>query len=353
MIKVEKISKLLKDIQILQDISFDIKRGDFIAVMGPSGSGKSTLLYSVSGMDSISDGKVLFDGVSLSEMREEALAEFRLTKMGFVFQNAQMLKNLSVFDNIILPGLAAKKESADAIRRRAAELMKRMDIEGIEARDIREVSGGQLQRASICRAMINQPEILFLDEPTGALNSGATDQVLAILEDLNREGMTILTVTPSRVAAMAKKGIYRDGRIAAPRNFLPVKTGHAELDVAEKVDQSPRLSISTIDFSNRSNRRSISSSVITGADRRIDSPSSHLKTCIGGKRSDVFKDRLPIFVVSFSPEGKAYLSYLRNQSPKADRCPAHSQSFRIWFLMISYFLLFNAPFACCFFRLLS
>ncbi len=195
MIKVEKISKLLKDIQILQDISFDIKRGDFIAVMGPSGSGKSTLLYSVSGMDSISDGKVLFDGVSLSEMREEALAEFRLTKMGFVFQNAQMLKNLSVFDNIILPGLAAKKESADAIRRRAAELMKRMDIEGIEARDIREVSGGQLQRASICRAMINQPEILFLDEPTGALNSGATDQVLAILEDLNREGMTILTVT--------------------------------------------------------------------------------------------------------------------------------------------------------------
>ena len=232
MIKVEQISKSFKDTQVLQGISFEIKKGDFLAVMGPSGSGKSTLLYSISGMDSLSDGRVLFDGINISDMQEGELSEFRLTKMGFVFQNAQMLKNLSVFDNIILPGLVAKKESADAIRKRALELMKRMEIEGIEERDIREVSGGQLQRSSICRAMINNPEILFLDEPTGALNSGATDQVLTILEDLNRDGMTIMTVTHDpRVAVKARRVLYiRDGQIAACKEFSLGADRERELD---------------------------------------------------------------------------------------------------------------------------
>lgn len=232
MIKVEQISKSFKDTKVLNDISFEIKEGDFVAIMGPSGSGKSTLLYSVSGMDRINDGRVLFDGVNISEMKEEDLSGFRLTKMGFVFQNAQMLKNLSVFDNITLPGFVAKKESAEDVRKRASELMRRMEIEGIEDRDIREVSGGQLQRASICRAMINEPQILFLDEPTGALNSSATDQVLAILEELNRDGMTIMTVThDSRVAAKARKVIYiRDGQIAACKEFSAGADRKVELD---------------------------------------------------------------------------------------------------------------------------
>ena len=149
MIKVEKVSKSFKDGQVLKDISFEINRGDFVAIMGPSGSGKSTLLYSISGMDSISGGDVWFDGVSISGMKEEELSGFRLTRMGFVFQNAQMLKNLSIFDNITLPGLVAKKDPVDVIRKRASLLMKRMQIEGLENRDNREVSGGQLQRASI------------------------------------------------------------------------------------------------------------------------------------------------------------------------------------------------------------
>lgn len=233
MIKVEQISKSFKDTQVLHSISFEIKKGDFVAVMGPSGSGKSTLLYSVSGMDSLSSGRVLFEGINISEMPEDELSEFRLTRMGFVFQNAQMLKNLSVFDNIILPGLVAKKESAEDIRERALELMKRMEIEGIKEHDIREVSGGQLQRASICRAMINNPEILFLDEPTGALNSSATDQVLKILDDLNRDGMTIMTITHNpHVAAQAKKVIYiKDGQIAGCKEF---GTG---ADRAEELDE--------------------------------------------------------------------------------------------------------------------
>ena len=122
MIKIEQISKSFKDTKVLNNISFEINKGDFIAVMGPSGSGKSTLLYSISGMDRISEGRVMFDGINLSEMKENSMAEFRLTKMGFVFQNAQMLKNLSIFDNIILPGLVAKKESADNIRKRAIRI---------------------------------------------------------------------------------------------------------------------------------------------------------------------------------------------------------------------------------------
>jgi len=224
MIKIEQISKSFKDTKVLNDISFEIKKGDFAAVMGPSGSGKSTLLYSISGMDSISEGRVMFEGVNITLLQESELSKFRLTKMGFVFQNAQMLKNLSVFDNIILPGLVAKKESAEKIRKRASKLMEQMEITGIENRDIKEVSGGQLQRASICRAMINNPEILFLDEPTGALNSEATDQVLEILKNLNQSGMTIMTITHDRrVAAKAKKVLYiRDGQVAACKEF---KTG--------------------------------------------------------------------------------------------------------------------------------
>ena len=232
MIKVDKIKKSFKKTFVLHDISFEIMSGDFVAIMGPSGSGKSTLLYSVSGMDSINSGRILFEGINISEMQEDEISRFRLNKMGFVFQNPHMLKNLSIFDNIILPGLVAKKESIENIRKRAAELMKRMEIQEIEDRDIQEVSGGQLQRASICRAMINNPEILFLDEPTGALNSSATNQVLKILEDLNSEGVTIMTVTHDpRVAARAKKVLYiRDGQIAASKEFEEGTDRVKELD---------------------------------------------------------------------------------------------------------------------------
>jgi putative ABC transport system ATP-binding protein len=221
MIKAERISKSFSKMQVLRNISLEIRTGDFVAVMGPSGSGKSTLMYSISGMDRIDEGSVLFEGVNISQMSEAELSVFRLTRMGFVFQNAHMLKNLSVFDNITLPGYVAKKEPADDIRRRALRLLQRMEIEGIKEHDIREVSGGQLQRASICRAMINNPDILFLDEPTGALNSAATEQVLAILDDLNRDGITIVTITHNpQVAARARKVIYvLDGQIAAIKEF--------------------------------------------------------------------------------------------------------------------------------------
>lgn len=232
MIKVKNISKSYKDAVVLNNVSLEINKGDFTAVMGPSGSGKSTLLYSISSMDNPDEGEVIFEGIDVYKLSESELSKFRLNKMGFVFQNSQMLKNLSIFDNIILPGMVAKRESIEVVRARATELMSKMGIEDIKDRDIREVSGGQLQRAAICRAMINSPEILFMDEPTGALNSEAASQVMEILKKLNQEGISIMLVThDAKMALMAKKVIYiKDGKLAGEIKLSNEKEALAELD---------------------------------------------------------------------------------------------------------------------------
>ena len=233
MINVKNISKSYKDAIVLNNVSLEINKGDFTAVMGPSGSGKSTLLYSISSMDNPDEGEVIFEGIDVYKLSESELSKFRLNKMGFVFQNSQLLKNLSIFDNIILPGMVAKRESIEVVRARATELMSKMGIEDIKDRDIREVSGGQLQRAAICRAMINSPEILFMDEPTGALNSEAASQVMEILKKLNQEGISIMLVThDAKMASMAKKIIYiKDGKLAGEIKLSNEKEALAELDL--------------------------------------------------------------------------------------------------------------------------
>ena len=233
MIKVKNISKSYKDAIVLNNVSLEINKGDFTAVMGPSGSGKSTLLYSISSMDNPDEGEVIFEGIDVYKLSESELSKFRLNKMGFVFQNSQMLKNLSIFDNIILPGMVAKRESIEVVRARATELMSKMGIEDIKDRDIREVSGGQLQRAAICRAMINSPEILFMDEPTGALNSEAASQVMEILKKLNQEGISIMLVThDAKMASMAKNVIYiKDGKLAGEIKLSNEKEALAEIDL--------------------------------------------------------------------------------------------------------------------------
>ena len=233
MIKVKNISKSYKDAIVLNNVSLEINKGDFTAVMGPSGSGKSTLLYSISSMDNPDEGEVIFEGIDVYKLSESELSKFRLNKMGFVFQNSQLLKNLSIFDNIILPGMVAKRESIEVIRARAIELMSKMGIEDIKDRDIREVSGGQLQRAAICRAMINSPEILFMDEPTGALNSEAASQGMEILKKLNQEGISIMLVThDAKMASMAKKIIYiKDGKLAGEIKLSNEKEALAEIDL--------------------------------------------------------------------------------------------------------------------------
>lgn len=202
---------------VLKDVDIQIGKGEFVAIMGHSGSGKSTLLYNLSGMDRKTSGQVWFEGKDISDLNDEEMSRLRLTRMGFVFQHAHLLKNLSIRDNIILPALKAALRPREAIMKHADTLMKKLGIDKVAGHDITKVSGGQLQRAAICRALINQPAILFCDEPTGALNSSATLEVMSMLNAVNREGTTILVVTHDvKVAARADRVIFlADGRIEA------------------------------------------------------------------------------------------------------------------------------------------
>lgn len=212
---------------VLQNVNLRVEEGEFVSVMGPSGSGKSTLLYTVSGMDKVTAGSVLFDGEEISSMKEKELINLRLIKMGFVFQQMYMMKKLSVLDNIVLPGFQAKIKSREEVRKDAEELMRKLGIIDEADREITEVSGGQLQRACLCRALINQPKAIFADEPTGALNSKASGEVMDRLLDANRMGTTILMVTHSeRVASISDKIIYLvDGNIQGELVLGKMKEG--------------------------------------------------------------------------------------------------------------------------------
>lgn len=202
---------------VLKNVNFTVSEGEMVAVMGPSGSGKSTLLFSISGMDGITAGEVDFDGRSIAGMSQKELARLRLDEMGFIFQQMYMLKNLSVLDNIILPACQSHKlrESRRETTERGLALMRKLGIIDIADNDINEVSGGQLQRACICRSMINRPRIIFADEPTGALNRSSSDEVMEELTKINSEGTTIMLVTHDvKVAAKCTRILYIvDGNI--------------------------------------------------------------------------------------------------------------------------------------------
>lgn len=205
----------------LNHVSITIENGEFVAVMGPSGCGKSTLLFCLSGTDHITDGSITLNHKELSDMKEHELADLRRQKMGFVFQQPTMLGSLNLLDNIILPASErGGKARRDAVRR-GQLLMRQTGIADLARRDITEVSGGQLQRAGICRALINSPDILFADEPTGALNSKAADQIMEMFAVINRKGTAIMLVThDARVAARAGRILFmKDGEIASEMNL--------------------------------------------------------------------------------------------------------------------------------------
>jgi len=207
---------------VLKNVNFSIEEGEMTAIMGPSGSGKSTLLYAVSGMDDITAGSVKFLGNELKALNQKELAGIRLEKMGFIFQQMYMLKNLTVLDNILLPAYQLKnKISKKQKTLKGQELMHKLGIIDIAENDINEVSGGQLQRACICRSMINSPEVIFADEPTGALNRAASDEVMEELVKLNKDGTTVILVTHDvKVAARCKRILFIvDGNIKGEYNL--------------------------------------------------------------------------------------------------------------------------------------
>lgn len=207
--------KHLGKADILKDINFEIKEGEMVAVMGPSGSGKSTLLYNVSGMDDPDTGEVMLGDTVITGMNEDEKAELRLKRMGFVFQQMNVLENLNIIDNIVLPSVHADRKQKKEFYARAEDLMERFHISELAERKINEVSGGQLQRACICRSLMMEPEIIFADEPTGALNQTAASEVIDAFLKINSEGTTILMVThDSRIASMCERILYiLDGEI--------------------------------------------------------------------------------------------------------------------------------------------
>ena len=221
-----RAEKLRKD-EILKDISFSVYQGEMVAIMGPSGSGKSTLLYNLSGMDQPTGGKVWLKEQEITSLSERDKAKLRLHQIGFVFQQMNMMENLNILDNILLPALQANKDRKGQRRDKkelmneAESLMDKLSIAGLGERRITQVSGGQLQRACICRSMINHPEIIFADEPTGALNKSATEEVMTALTALNRDGTTILMVTHhSRLASRCGRVLYLvDGQIYGEMTF--------------------------------------------------------------------------------------------------------------------------------------
>lgn len=202
---------------VLKNVNFYVEKGEMTAIMGPSGSGKSTLLYAVSGMDAATGGSILFDKRELTKLTKKELSALRLNEMGFIFQQMYMMKNLTILDNIVLPAIESKKTAESRKEKiiRAEELMRKLGIIEVADNDINEVSGGQLQRACICRSMINKPKIIFADEPTGALNQASSSEVMDELVKLNQEGTTIMMVThDAKVAAKCSRVLYIvDGNI--------------------------------------------------------------------------------------------------------------------------------------------
>lgn len=224
MLKASKIQKSFQNegvsTPVLRGIDVEIEQGEFVCIMGKSGSGKSTFLNILSSLDKADQGEVIFEQRDIATLDDEASAKLRRESFGFVFQSPKMVKNLNILDNIVLPSTEYKSNKNHVISR-ALSLMKEIGIEEIAHKKITQVSGGQLQRAGICRALINNPKIIFADEPTGALDSKSTGEVLELFSKFHKEGKTIIMVTHDvNVASKAQRVlIMKDGSICRDLNL--------------------------------------------------------------------------------------------------------------------------------------
>ncbi len=200
---------------VLLGVDLEIREGDFTVLMGPSGSGKSTLLYCLSGMDAPTAGEVRFRGKLISGAKESELAELRAQSFGFVFQAAHLVSDLTLFENVVVPGYLKRGRSAHEAREVAEGLISRMGLEEVAAHLPNQSSGGQQQRCAVARAVVNRPDIVFADEPTGALNQANSREVLGLLGGLNAEGQTVLMVTHDVKSAIRGNRLlyFEDGAI--------------------------------------------------------------------------------------------------------------------------------------------
>lgn len=201
-------------VEALKNVNFTVEEGEYVAIMGESGSGKTTLLNLLAALDRPTGGSVLLDGKDLSTLREQDIAAFRRDHLGFVFQEFNLLDTFSIEDNIYLPLVLAGKSHAE-MRRRIAPLAKQLGIDYLLKKYPYEVSGGQKQRAAVARALITEPRILLADEPTGALDTKAGNQIMEIFRRLSGEGMTIIMIThePSIAACADKTYRILDGEL--------------------------------------------------------------------------------------------------------------------------------------------
>lgn len=198
----------------LQDVSFSVEDGEYIAIMGESGSGKTTLLNTLATLEKPTSGSVILNGQDVTKIKESKLAEFRREHLGFIFQDFNLLDTLSVRDNTFLP-LVLGRQKVRVMEQRLEKLAPKLNIADLLNKQPFELSGGQKQRVAIARALITEPEIVLADEPTAALDFKNSEGLLALLEEINETGQTILMVTHSAIAAShAKRVLFiKDGRI--------------------------------------------------------------------------------------------------------------------------------------------
>lgn len=218
-IRTEKLSKSFsvggKQHHIIKNLDLEIYKGDFTVIMGSSGAGKSTLLYSLSGMDKPSLGRIVYCGQDITDKSNDALAVFRRKHCGFVFQQIHLVDSMSIMDNVISTGMLTGQKQKD-LKQKAMDLFERVGIgEDLTGKFPAQLSGGEAQRAAIVRALINEPDIVFADEPTGALNSAGVKAVLDVLTDVNNAGQSVVMVTHDiKSARRANRVIYlQDGGV--------------------------------------------------------------------------------------------------------------------------------------------
>lgn len=219
-LEVENLKKIYRlrfggnQVQALSKVTFSVEEGEYVAIMGESGSGKTTLLNMLAALDKPTEGEVYLDGKPLSAIREKDLSKFRRDHLGFVFQDFNLLDTFNLKDNILLP-LVLQGVDYRKMNVRMMPIVKELGIAGLLEKYPYEVSGGQKQRAAVARALITDPRLILADEPTGALDSKSTDELLGVFERINQSGQTILMVTHS-VKAASKAGrvlFIKDGEV--------------------------------------------------------------------------------------------------------------------------------------------